>query len=95
LLRVFLFRNTFAEGRMEEKGKIDHYKGAATTKEIPEKWERLEVQAASWAIFKVVGPFPETLQATWGRIYSEWFPSVNYELTEGPEILNIKCKSSE
>lgn len=22
----------------------------------------------------------------WGRIYSEWFPSSNYELAKGPEI---------
>ncbi|WP_346989112.1 GyrI-like domain-containing protein, partial [Bacillus sp. SW7] len=26
-------------------------------------------------------------QNVWGRIYSEWFPSSNYELAEGPEIL--------
>lgn len=82
----------FDEGRMDEQGKLDHYIGVATTREVPEKWERHEVQAASWAIFSVVGPFPETLQETWGRIYSEWFPSVNYELTEGPEILTIKDK---
>lgn len=80
----------FDEGRMEEKGKLDHYIGVATTKEIPNKWDRLEVLATSWAIFSVVGPFPATLQETWGRIYSEWFPSVHYELTEGPEILNIR-----
>lgn len=82
----------FDEGRMDEQGKLDHYIGVATTRAVPEKWERHEVQAASWAIFSVVGPFPETLQETWGRIYSEWFPSVNYELTEGPEILTIKDK---
>jgi AraC family transcriptional regulator len=34
-----------------------------------------------------VGPFPETLQNTWGRIYAEWFPSSGYEAAEGPEIL--------
>jgi len=38
-------------------------------------------------IFKVVGSFSDTLQDVWGRIYSEWFPSSNYELAEGPEIL--------
>ncbi len=82
----------FDEGRMDEQGKLDHYIGVATTTEVPEKWERLEVQAASWVIFSVVGPYPKTLQETWGRIYSEWFPSVNYELTEGPEFLSIKDK---
>ena len=80
----------FDEGRMEEQGKLDHYIGVATTNEVPEKWERLEVRAASWAIFSVTGPFPEKLQETWGRIYSDWFPSVNFELAEGPEILSFK-----
>lgn len=80
----------FDEGRMEEKGELDHYIGVATTKKIPEKWDHLELKASSWAVFSVVGPFPETLQETWGRIYSEWFPSVSYEVAEGPEILRIK-----
>jgi len=82
----------FDEGRMDEQGNLDHYIGVATTKEVPENWELLEVRAALWAIFSIVGPFPESLQETWGRIYSEWFPSVNYELTVGPEILSIKDK---
>lgn len=34
-----------------------------------------------------IGPFPETLQNVWGRIYSEWFPASGYETVEGPEIL--------
>ncbi|WP_282935541.1 AraC family transcriptional regulator [Paenibacillus sp. RC67] len=77
----------FSEGRMEEKGELDHYIGVATTKECPAHWAQLEVAASTWAVFEAVGPFPETLQNLWGRIYSEWFPSSNYELKEGPEIL--------
>jgi AraC family transcriptional regulator len=77
----------FPEGRMEEKGELDHYIGAATTKECPEELSQLEVSASTWAVFEAVGPFPETLQNIWGRIYSEWFPSSGYEQTEGPEIL--------
>ncbi|HDR4519490.1 AraC family transcriptional regulator [Bacillus cereus] len=77
----------FSEGRMEEKGELDHYIGVATTKDCPEQFKQLEVAASTWAIFEAVGPFPETLQNVWGRIYSEWFPSSNYELAEGPEIL--------
>ncbi|MGD8192337.1 AraC family transcriptional regulator [Brevibacillus ginsengisoli] len=77
----------FSEGRMEEKGELDHYIGVATTKECPEAFAQLEVSASTWAVFEAVGPFPNTLQAVWGRIYSEWFPSSNYEQAEGPEIL--------
>ncbi|MBE7147036.1 AraC family transcriptional regulator [Bacillus mycoides] len=77
----------FSEGRMEEKGELDHYIGVATTKDCPEQFVQLEVAASTWAIFEAVGPFPDALQNVWGRIYSEWFPSSNYELAEGPEIL--------
>ncbi len=77
----------FDEGRMEEKGKLDHYIGVATTKECPNNMEQLEVPASTWAVFESIGPFPETLQNIWGRIYSEWFPSSSYELSDGPEVL--------
>ncbi|MFJ7512084.1 GyrI-like domain-containing protein [Peribacillus simplex] len=77
----------FSEGRLEEKGELDHYIGAATTRECPVNLTQLKVDASTWAVFEAVGPFPETLQNVWGRIYSEWFPSSNYEQREGPEIL--------
>lgn len=77
----------FSEGRMEEKGELDHYIGVATTMECPEGLSKLDVSALTWAVFEVVGPFPETLQNVWGRIYSEWFPSSNYQLAVGPEML--------
>ncbi|MBS4207488.1 AraC family transcriptional regulator [Bacillus sp. FJAT-50079] len=82
----------FSEGRMEEKGELDHYIGIATTKACPKHFTYLEVPAGTWAVFKSVGPFPQTLQETWGHIYSEWFPSSNYQQFEGPEILSIKGK---
>ncbi|MGE7767507.1 AraC family transcriptional regulator [Peribacillus sp. NPDC096540] len=77
----------FSEGRLEEKGELDHYIGVATTRECPDNLTLLEVDASTWAVFEAVGPFPETLQNVWGRIYSEWFQSSNYEQIEGPEIL--------
>lgn len=83
----------FSEGRMEEKGELDHYIGVATTKECPDQYVKLEVPASTWAVFESIGPFPETLQNIWGRIYSEWFPSSNYEQVEGPEILWNESKN--
>ncbi len=76
----------FSEGRLDG-GELDHYIGVATTKDQPQNLARLEVPAATWAVFESVGPFPETLQNIWGRIYSEWFPSSGYEQVQGPEIL--------
>ncbi|MGG4167670.1 AraC family transcriptional regulator [Rossellomorea vietnamensis] len=77
----------FSEGRMEEKGELDHYIGAATTEECPAGLSKLDVPRLTWAVFEAVGPFPDTLQQVWGRIYSEWFPTSSYEQAEGPEIL--------
>ena len=82
----------FSEGRMEEQGELDQYIGVATTADCPEDFSKLEVPALTWAVFESTGAFPSTLQETWGRIYSEWFPSSNYQVTEGPEILSIKTK---
>jgi AraC family transcriptional regulator len=76
----------FSEGR-QEGGSLDHVIGVATDRPCPAPFEALEVPALTWAVFESVGPFPETLQAIWGRIYSEWFPSSGYELAEGPELL--------
>ena len=77
----------FSEGRMEEKGELDHYIGVATSSAETADFDVLEVKAGTWAVFESIGPFPETLQSVWGRIYSEWFPSSGYEAVEGPEIL--------
>lgn len=77
----------FSEGRMEEKGELDHYIGVATTRDCPDNLAQLQVPASTWAVFEAVGPFPDTLQNVWGRIYAEWFPASNYELVEGPEML--------
>lgn len=77
----------FSEGRMEEKGDLDHYIGVATSRDEPTEFDELVVEAGTWAVFESVGPFPATLQEIWGRIYSEWLPSSGYEVVEGPEIL--------
>lgn len=73
--------------RTTENSELDHYIGAATTEKCPQELSELKVAPSTWAVFEAVGPFPETLQNVWGRIYSEWFPSSSYEQTEGPEIL--------
>ncbi|TYC86611.1 AraC family transcriptional regulator [Acetobacterium wieringae] len=77
----------FSEGRMDEKGELDHYIGVATTSSDVGDFDELEVESNTWAVFESIGPFPETLQIIWGRIYSEWFPSSDYESVNGPEIL--------
>ena len=83
----------FSEGRLEG-GKLDQYIGVATTSQPPQGLDFLEVPAGTWAVFDVIGPFPQTLQNIWGRIYSEWFPSSSYEQVKGPEILWNESKDT-
>lgn len=75
--------------RTAEDSQLDQYIGVATTKNIePETdFDILPVEASTWAVFKVVGTFPHTVQKTWANIYAEWFPTSGYELTKGPELL--------
>lgn len=82
----------FSEG-MEEKGEIDHYVGVAITKDCPDNLIQLEVPALTWAVFEVVGLFPDTLQNVRGRFYSEWFPSPNYEQVCNLDYGNLHCIS--
>ncbi len=77
----------FSEGRMGEKGELDHYIGVATLSNETADFDVLKIDASTWAVFESIGPYPETLQNVWGRIYSEWFPFSGYEAVEGPEIL--------
>ena len=74
---------------------MDHVIGVATTHDAPEGLARLDVPARTWAVFEAVGPFPETLQNVWGRIYAEWFPSSGYELVAGPEIVWNESKDTD
>ena len=77
----------FDNGRLEEKGSLDHMLGFLTTKETDfDKFDVVEVPALTWAIFSSTGAFPAIMQDTWGKIVSEWLPSSDYELVEAPEI---------
>lgn len=77
----------FDEGRMEEKGALDHYIGVATTKTDIGKFAGLKVPSSTWTVFEIEDSSTGKIQNSWGRIFSEWFPESNYELSEGPEIL--------
>lgn len=76
----------FSEGR-PEGSQLDHTIGVATTQSSAEKWGSLAVPASTWAVFTAKGKFPDALQNVWARIYSEWFPISDYEISEGPEML--------
>lgn len=86
-LGIISASTNFSEERMEGKGELDHYIGVASNSDDTASFDVLNVNSGTWAVFEAIGPFPETLQDVWGRIYSEWFPSSGYESVIGPEIL--------
>lgn len=77
----------FSSDRMNEKGELTHLIGVHSYELTCEPFNVLVVDKCTWAVFEVVGPYPQTLQDTWGKIYSEWLPSTPYELVKGPEIV--------
>ncbi|MEF2966277.1 effector binding domain-containing protein [Paenibacillus sp. M1] len=59
-------------------------------KEIPPKLTVLRIPTQTYAVFESQEEISEDVEIgleilnVWRRIYSEWFPSVNFEQVEGP-----------
>ncbi|HGS8953108.1 TPA: GyrI-like domain-containing protein [Clostridioides difficile] len=70
---------------MKDEGELTHLIGVLTTEEnASELLDVIEVLACTWAVFPNEGPFPETLQQTYAKTYSEWLPVSNYEVVQLP-----------
>lgn len=56
----------------------------------PEGYDVLQIPAATWVVVEEKYEKDEetsnTIQEMWTRLFSEWFPTSNYELTEGPQL---------
>ena len=76
----------FSDSRAE-LSELDHWIGVATSQPCPDDLDKLEVEPGEWAVFESIGPFPQTMQDIWGRIYSEWFPTSDYQQRRGPEMV--------
>lgn len=69
------------------KDDFDYYVASVYTGgEIPAGMETMAVPKLTWVIFEAVGPMPGAIQDVWTRIFSEWFPSSEYEHADGPEL---------
>ena len=70
---------------MKDEGELTHLIGVLTTEEnVSELLDVVEVPACTWAVFPNEGPFPETLQNTYAKTYSEWLPVSDYEVIQAP-----------
>lgn len=48
--------------------------------------KRRLIPPLTWAVFPGKGKMPDSIQVVWKRIFSEWFPAMDYEHAEGPEL---------
>lgn len=70
---------------LKEEGELTHLIGVLTTsEEAVDSLEKVAVAAGTWAVFPNEGPFPQTLQDTMARVYSEWLPNSDYEVLDAP-----------
>ena len=53
---------------------------------VPEGMDIREIPGRTYSVFNATGPQPETIQDTFTRIYSQWFPATKYIHSGGPEL---------
>lgn len=70
---------------MYDDNTTDYYI-AAITEQPPEALCQLRLKPHTWAIFEITGPLPTAMADVWTRIFSEWFPTSDYEHAEAPEV---------
>lgn len=70
----------------EQGDKIDYWIGTAYDGDLPEGLDILKIPASKWGVFEVHGPMPHAMQKVWKQIFSEWFPSHQYEHAGTPEL---------
>lgn len=74
------------DNRGTHSDKIDYWIATNSNGTVPENLETLDIPASKWGVFEVHGPMPEAMQNTWKQIFSEWFPSHQYEHAGTPEL---------
>lgn len=61
---------------------------ASDVEGVPEGFEIIHIPEYTWAVFKCVGPMPNSIQDMWDRIYKEWLPVADYELIPDYDLEN-------
>jgi AraC family transcriptional regulator len=67
-------------------GGLDYWIAAASTKDCPAGFEKLDIPAAQWVVFEVVGAMPKAIQDGVKYIFNEWLPSSGYRHADVPEM---------
>lgn len=84
------------ESFTKEQGELTHMIGVLTTESNPsEQLEILNFKASKWVVFENEGEYPSVLQDTYAKIYSEWLPDSEYELSDLPMFSFTNFKDNE
>ncbi len=69
----------------DKETEFDYVIGAFSEDTVDD-YDNYEVEGHEWAVFELNGPISETIQPTWKRIFSEWFPQTGYKHANLPEL---------
>lgn len=69
----------------DSKG-FDYYIATGSDKDLEDGMEEIIVKPSTYVIFECIGKMPEGQQNVWKRIFTEWFPTSNYDIAEGPQM---------
>lgn len=70
----------------EETNQIEYWVAAEFSGDMPNGLLSYELPSTKWAVFEAEGPVADVVPETWKKIYSEWFPSNDYEHSGGPSL---------
>jgi AraC family transcriptional regulator len=54
--------------------------------DVPDGMIGKSIPALTWAVFEAQGAMPDAIQTVWSRIWSEFFPSMQFKHAEGPDL---------
>jgi AraC family transcriptional regulator len=70
----------------EDQTQFDYMIAVEASGDVPAGFVKRTIPAATWAVFRAVGPVSAVVSDVTKRIYSEWFPSTGYEHAAAPEL---------
>nr|WP_225445555.1 GyrI-like domain-containing protein [Paenibacillus arenosi] len=74
-----------ASGQWGGNEGFDYIMGIASDQEVPEGLVKIDIPAATWAVFESTG-VPQNIQESWKRLYTDWLPVSSYDLADLPAI---------
>lgn len=80
-----------------EGSELTYLHGVAVTEATPVAGDLdvIEVEPGPWAVFRVEGPYPASLQTTWAATATDWFPSNPWRLRTGPSIVAVLDRAAD